>query len=188
MGIKLVSICMKILLASAFLIFVYIPLVAQSGIEQQFVCPPCGCNSDDKKFDEAGKCPSCGMNMVGEIDPNIGYAYSNIYPSDVCNLDMDDWIFLDVRRKSEYNGELGHLKGAIHIHVEELEDRVDELEEYKRKNILVYCLVSIRSMRASKFLTDQGFTKVTNMLGGMDMWNDMDAGELPCKESGRVIE
>jgi rhodanese-related sulfurtransferase len=157
-------------------------------MEQQFVCPPCGCNSDDKKFDKVGKCPSCGMNMVGEIDPSDGYAYSNVYPDDVCALDKEKWIFLDVRTKGEYNGELGHLKDAIHIHVEELEDRIEELEKYKDKDILVYCLISIRSMRASQILVDQGFTSVTNMLGGMDMWNDMDPGKLTCKESGRVIE
>ena len=179
---------MKIILVSACLLFVLVDLSAQSALEQSYVCPPCGCNSDEKKFDEVGKCPSCGMNMVGEIDPNAGYPYSNIYPDDVCALQSEEWVFLDVRTKSEFNGELGHLKGAIHVHVEELEERIVELEKYKDKNILVYCLVSIRSMRASQFLSEQGFTKVTNMLGGMDMWDDMAVDKMPCKEEMRVME
>ena len=161
---------------------------AYSQIDQRFICPPCGCSVDNKKFDEVGKCPGCGMNLVGEIDPGEGYAYNNIYPSDVCELDPEEWLFLDVRTRGEFDGELGHLKGAMHIHVEDLEDRIDELSPYKDKKILVYCLVSIRSMRASDYLAEQGFSMVTNMLGGMDLWNDLTLQDLPCKESVRVIE
>lgn len=161
---------------------------AQSDVDQKYICPPCGCGSDNGKFDEISRCPSCGMNLVGEIDPSEGYDYKNIYPSEVCELSSEDWLFLDVRTRREFNGELGHLKGAMHIHVEDLENRLDEIEEYKNKNILVYCLISMRSMRASQLLVDNGFTKVTNMLGGMNMWNSIGIEELPCKEEGRVIE
>jgi len=179
---------MKFIIFSISILFTSVTLLAQSGIDQKFVCPPCGCNLDDKKFDEVGKCPSCGMNMVGEVDPSAGYPYRNIYPGEVCGLSKDDWIILDVRTKREFNGDLGHLKGAIHIHVEDLEDRIEELSEFKERNVLVYCRISIRSMRASKLLVEEGFTNVTNMLGGMELWNDMNLDGLVCKESARVIE
>ncbi len=30
----------------------------------QYVCPPCGCGSDDKLYDKAGFCPVCGMALA----------------------------------------------------------------------------------------------------------------------------
>ena len=30
----------------------------------KYVCPPCGCESDGKLFDEPGACPSCGMPLI----------------------------------------------------------------------------------------------------------------------------
>ena len=31
---------------------------------EQYVCPPCGCGSDEKVFDKAGFCPVCGMALI----------------------------------------------------------------------------------------------------------------------------
>ena len=31
---------------------------------EEYVCPPCGCGSDDKVYDKAGFCPVCGMKLV----------------------------------------------------------------------------------------------------------------------------
>lgn len=164
-------------------------LIAIEGQAQNsvYTCPPCGCQSDSKKFDEPGKCPSCSMSLVNQEDPGLGYDYENIYPADLCD-ETTPYIYLDVRTKSEYKGKLGHIKGAINIPIDNLEDRLGELEQYKDKPILVYCLISIRSVRASQLLSDSGFSDVTNLLGGMDMWNDMSVEEMPCKEVLRVIE
>ena len=63
-------------------------------------------------------------------------------------------------------------KNAINIPVQELEKRMNELEKYKDKEIIVYCSHSHRSPRASYMLTQNGFKKVTNMLGGMSVWKD----------------
>jgi rhodanese-related sulfurtransferase len=56
--------------------------------------------------------------------------------------------------------------------VQELESRISELKKYKDKEIIVYCSHSHRSPRASYMLTQNGFNKVTNMLGGMSVWKD----------------
>ena len=72
------------------------------------------------------------------------------------------------------------------FHVDDVEENLGYLEEYKDLPILVYCLVSIRSVRASQLLVDNGFSDVTNLLGGMDMWNDLSIEELPCKEEKLV--
>jgi hypothetical protein len=31
---------------------------------QKYMCPPCGCAADGKRFDAPGACPECGMPLV----------------------------------------------------------------------------------------------------------------------------
>lgn len=57
--------------------------------------------------------------------------------------------------------------------MQELEKRINELEKYKDKEIVVYCAHSHRSPRASYMLTQNGFKHVTNMLGGMSVWKEL---------------
>ena len=112
---------------------------------------------------------------------NDNVLYKTVYLEDLCEQlkEHPDYIFLDVRSKGEhydtssYAGmNIGHLKNAINIPVQELESRMSELEKYKDKEIIVYCSHSHRSPRASYMLTQNGFKKVTNMLGGMSVWKD----------------
>ena len=57
-------------------------------------------------------------------------------------------VLLDVRTEAEYSGELGHLKNAILIPVQDLETRMEELEPYRGKKILAYCRTGRRSQTA----------------------------------------
>jgi rhodanese-related sulfurtransferase len=75
-------------------------------------------------------------------------------------------IILDVRTEPELTGHLGHLEGIIHIPVQELGQRVNELNKYKDKDIAVICRTGNRSDAATKFLRQQGFD-AKNVLGGM---------------------
>ena len=80
-------------------------------------------------------------------------------------------VVLDVRTLSEWNGELGHIENALLVPVQELEQRVGELESYKGKTILAVCRSGNRSGRATAFLNQRGF-KAFNVAGGMIDWND----------------
>ncbi len=93
-----------------------------------------------------------------------------------------DLLLLDVRSQQEYSGELGHLKNALLIPVNELESRLSEIKDYKSSDIVVYCRSGGRSARAGILLASQGFTSVSNMLGGMRGWNSASFEDLPCKE------
>lgn len=75
-------------------------------------------------------------------------------------------IVLDVRTEAELTGPLGHIEGIIHIPVQELEQRADELEKYKENEIMVICRTGNRSGRAVSILVKQGFNAV-NVEGGM---------------------
>lgn len=75
-------------------------------------------------------------------------------------------VLLDVREPFEYS--LCHLESSTLIPVEELSDRMGELN--KDSEIVVYCHVGIRSTGAVRQLRAAGFRNVKNLQGGIDAW------------------
>lgn len=75
-------------------------------------------------------------------------------------------IILDVRNPYELSGPLGYIKGAINIPVQELETRINELDEYKENDIMVICRSGRRSLIATNLLLERGFS-AKNIIGGM---------------------
>ena len=78
-------------------------------------------------------------------------------------------IVLDVRTEQEYYGPLGHIEGAILIPINELENRLIELDKYKDDTIYVVCRSGNRSGFGKDILNDNNFTAV-NVDGGMLEW------------------
>ena len=78
---------------------------------------------------------------------------------------------VDVRRPDEFNGSLGHIPGAEHIVLDVLPQQINELS--KDKTIVFVCLSGGRSAHASAFATENGFTSVYNLKGGMTLWNEL---------------
>ena len=81
-------------------------------------------------------------------------------------------LLLDVRTVTEFDGPLSHIAGAVLLPIQELEQRVDELNEHKEKEIIVICRSGNRSQTGTRILISHGFNAV-NMLGGMKAWNDL---------------
>jgi carboxyl-terminal processing protease len=100
-----------------------------------------------------------------------GSGRSVISPADVLSLAGSDstLVLLDVRTPEEFNGETGHLAGALLIPVQELETRVGELTKYRDRTIVVYCRTGHRSTSAAGILRKHGF-KTMNMEGGITRW------------------
>lgn len=73
---------------------------------------------------------------------------------------------LDVREPQEF--EMGHIEGAKLIPLGSLPDRMAEVP--KDKPVVVVCRSGNRSSRAAAFLTEQGFTNIENLMGGMIAW------------------
>ena len=91
-----------------------------------------------------------------------------IESKDAVNLvDNSEYYFLDVRSMSE------HADGAIPntdcIPLQEIGQRLSELNDYKNKKIIVYCRSGNRSGKATKILKENGFDAV-NLIGGMNSW------------------
>lgn len=80
-------------------------------------------------------------------------------------------IVVDVRTPEEYTGPLGHINHSLLIPVQELEERIGELEPLKSKRILAICRTGRRSETATEILTKHGF-EVYNVEGGMVRWNE----------------
>ncbi len=79
-------------------------------------------------------------------------------------------VVLDVRTPGEFKSESGHLRAALLLPVQELEERLGELEPYREKTIVTYCRSGVRSARAAAILSHHGF-RVLNMTGGILEWN-----------------
>ena len=79
----------------------------------------------------------------------------------------DDIVILDVRTKEEYDG--GHIKDAICIPNETIDEKVSESLKDKNQKILVYCRSGRRSVQAAEKLVALGYTKIYEF-GGIIDW------------------
>jgi len=76
---------------------------------------------------------------------------------------------LDVREPEEH--EIVALAGARLIPLGQLFHRAGEVEEWKDREVVVYCHHGIRSQQAIGILRQLGFTKLFNLAGGIDAWS-----------------
>jgi len=74
---------------------------------------------------------------------------------------------IDVRSPIEF--QTNHIKGFQNIPLSQLKKRASQFE--KSEEIYVICQSGMRSMQAAKMLKKQGFTRITNIKGGMNAWH-----------------
>jgi rhodanese-related sulfurtransferase len=102
------------------------------------------------------------VNMAGFVAENVlAGRHEVILPEDIDTRDKIKTQLVDVRTELEYNN--GNIEGAINIPVDNLRDRMNELD--KDKEILVHCQVGLRGYIAARILMAKGF-KVKNLTGG----------------------
>ena len=75
---------------------------------------------------------------------------------------------LDVREPAEFA--TGVIQGALLIPLGQVEKRIGELDALKDRPMLVVCGSGGRSAQAIRVLSKYGFTKLTNIKGGMNAW------------------
>ncbi|MCB2293499.1 CoA-disulfide reductase [Clostridium algoriphilum] len=102
------------------------------------------------------------VNMAGYVAENLLAGRVDVLTSNqFMAYEKENTILLDVRTEIEFNN--GHIKDAINIPVDDLREKIGELD--KDKVILEYCQVGLRGYVASRILTQNGF-KVKNLTGG----------------------
>ena len=82
---------------------------------------------------------------------------------------------LDVREPWECA--IVHLAGSTNIPLSQIPARLGELDA--NTDVVALCKVGGRSLRAAQFLLDSGFSRVTNLAGGIDAWIDEVDPALP---------
>jgi rhodanese-related sulfurtransferase len=75
---------------------------------------------------------------------------------------------IDVRETWEV--EESRIPGSQNIPLGTLPEKLDDLDELKNEEVIVHCKSGGRSASAKAFLTQQGFTNVRNLLGGMNAY------------------
>ncbi|MCY9657158.1 FAD-dependent oxidoreductase [Paenibacillus chondroitinus] len=102
------------------------------------------------------------VNMAGFAAENVLFGKTAVWlADDIKQFDREKTMLVDVRTPAEY--EKGSIDRAINIPVDELRDRLHELD--RNKEIWVFCQVGLRGYTASRILAQKGF-KVKNLSGG----------------------
>lgn len=77
----------------------------------------------------------------------------------------EDTLLIDIRTKEEF--EEKHIKNAINIPLHDLMYNIDDIEEFKEKNVVVYCRSGHRSIIACNLLGLSGFDNLYNLKSGI---------------------
>jgi sulfur-carrier protein adenylyltransferase/sulfurtransferase len=153
-------------------------------------------NALDMKFRELKlrrdpQCPLCGDNPT--ITKLIDYeqfcgimpesAESAANPDEVTVQEMKKALddlksnikVIDVREPDEY--QIAHIIGVPLIPLSVLEKRFTELDP--NQQIYIHCKSGIRSMKALRFLREQGYKYVKSVKGGISAWSDEIDASVP---------
>ncbi|UQZ33422.1 CoA-disulfide reductase [Paenibacillus sp. PK3_47] len=114
-----------------------------------------------------------------------GYAAENIIAGRVQSFTYDQLslrepqrsMLVDVRSEMEHLN--GHIPGSLSIPVDELRQRLNELDS--SKEIWVYCQVGLRGYTASQILRQHGFN-VKNLSGGYKTYRQAQYKPAPLSE------
>jgi NADPH-dependent 2,4-dienoyl-CoA reductase/sulfur reductase-like enzyme/rhodanese-related sulfurtransferase len=108
------------------------------------------------------------INIAGFVAANILAGDVQVVHWDMLGkLDKEQYVLLDVRTSKEVRKTGKIMDNALHIHVDELRHRLDELD--RNKIYIAYCTVSLRAYIAYRILVQHGF-KVAILSGGLETW------------------
>ena len=88
-----------------------------------------------------------------------------ITPAELPDRRADGWMLLDVR--NEYEWVQGHIEGSVHIPMDQVVARLDEIGD----RVVCICAVGARSARVAAYLLAQG-REAVNLDGGIYAWAD----------------
>lgn len=108
------------------------------------------------------------VNIVAMSAQNIAEgSVEPVYTEDIQHL--ENVVFLDVRTNEERM--LGNIDNDIHIPLEELRERLEELP--KEKEIITYCTKGLKSYFASRVLKQKGFERTKSLNGGYYLYKQL---------------
>ncbi len=132
-------------------------------------------------FSKDKNCPICGEHPT--VTELIDYEQfcgkkppKNLLAHRISTRDLkkmistsSDLFILDVREN--YELKLGVIENSVHIPMNEVAAKLDTLP--KDKAIVVYCQMGIRSNKIVEFLKTNGFKNCSNLIGGIESWQQL---------------
>lgn len=91
------------------------------------------------------------------------------------NADRFKPVLLDVREPWEF--QTCHIEGALTIPMNTVPGKLSELN--KEQPIICICHHGVRSMQVALFLEEYGFTRISNLTGGVHAWAKQVDSKMP---------
>jgi adenylyltransferase/sulfurtransferase len=123
-------------------------------------------------------CPICGPNRTIHelidyeafcgVGGETGYSDVDMTAKDLARemKENRNLLLIDVREPHEH--EICNIPGAELIPLSELPSRLNEIDGHR--DIVLHCHHGVRSMRALEVLKAAGFSRLRNLMGGIDAW------------------
>ncbi|MHA1992652.1 MAG: sulfurtransferase TusA family protein [Candidatus Hodarchaeales archaeon] len=86
-------------------------------------------------------------------------------------------LIIDTREKNEFDGlskdrANGHIPNSMSVPIMQLAEKLEDLEEFKEKEIVTLCPGGGMSLVAVEIMEKAGFTDVKSLKGGIWKWHD----------------
>jgi len=109
--------------------------------------------------------------LILDIVKDITKSFQYLQPADATALiNREDAVVLDIRSDKDFQS--GHILNAMHVPMGLLDSKINSLEKYKEKSVIVSCRSGQTSFNACQLLAKNGFTKLYNLKGGMMAWEN----------------
>lgn len=115
----------------------------------------------------------CAMTSCGSSDRESSISQQELL-SRINNNSAP--TIIDVRSREEYDS--GHVPGALHISVADIEKDITQLNLKSSEEIVLYCEKGGRASKAQTLLQDMGYYEVRHLRGDMQQWR---VENLPCE-------
>lgn len=96
-------------------------------------------------------------------------------------INQKDALVLDVREPAEYSA--GHIPNARNLPAGQLKDRLQEIERWKARPVIVHCRNGQRSSTAAAALRQAGFAEAVKLRDGLTAW---EQANLPIQKGARA--
>jgi rhodanese-related sulfurtransferase len=87
-------------------------------------------------------------------------------------INREKGVILDVRSADEFAS--GHIREAKNIPLKELSTRVEELDKFKSRPLVIVCAKGLQSNKAASQLKKAGFASAYPLIGGIAEWQSQD--------------
>lgn len=100
-----------------------------------------------------------------------GATATGISPAEAVQcMNRDKGVVIDVCSAAEFAQ--SHVKGAVNVPLDELEDRLGKTVKNKSTPLILVCAAGSRSKRAQAIAQKLGYEKVHSLQGGLKAWKE----------------